>query len=149
MVVFPRGRVIDCATVIGLRACAARATVNATREAERNLCAEAAQRGSPGTRAGGLCRSEPDSAFAPMYTIGQGRCRPPTLSATFRLLATVQGAVGRSPGLQGRPGRPGVRDEAATGGTDTRPTVPDRSLEPVSSTRRQPSSREIERPEST
>ncbi len=30
-----------------------------------------------------------------------------------------------------------------------RPTVPDRSLEPVSSTRRQPSSREIERPKST
>src|SRR5271165_5227430 len=33
--------------------------------------------------------------------------------------------------------------------TCTRPTVPDRSVEPVSSTRRQPSSREIERPEST
>ena len=69
--------------------------------------------------------------------------------ADHRLLATVQGAVGRSPGLQGRPGGPGVRDEAATSGTDTRLTVSDRSLEPVSSTRRQPSSREIERPKST
>jgi hypothetical protein len=37
-------------TVIGLRDRAARATVNATREAERNLCAEAAQRGSPAAR---------------------------------------------------------------------------------------------------
>jgi len=53
-------------TVIGLRDRAARATVNATREAERNLCAEAAKRGSPAARAGGLCRPEPDSAFAPI-----------------------------------------------------------------------------------
>ncbi len=52
-------------TVIGLRDRAAPATVSATREAGRNLCAEAAKRGSPAARAGGLCRPEPDSAFAP------------------------------------------------------------------------------------
>ncbi len=69
----PRGaRAHTPTTVIGLRDRAARATVNATREAGRNLCAEAAKRGSPAARAGGPLSPRIDSGFAPMYTIAEG-----------------------------------------------------------------------------
>ena len=66
-----------------------------------------------------LWSPKPDSAIVPMYTITAEVSRALTLSATFRLLAAVQVAVGRSPGLQKAPlGTPGVGAEAAIGGTE-------------------------------
>jgi len=144
-ILIPRRPSSACATA------PARATVNATREAERNLCAEAAQRGSPAARAGAFVAQNRIVGLPQCTPSAQGDAGHRLCPRYFAYLRPCRAQLGEVRVYRAaREGPESVTKlPQAVRKACTRPTVPDRSLEPVSSTRRQPSSREIERPEST